>query len=94
MSENLSGEAEALMNNEAFVSALNSARQQCITAAMGCGVADDEGRRRYLDAAKNVDKIRGHLVALIQSAKTGESVDPANFYEERAKRRFAFFNKD
>jgi hypothetical protein len=86
-------EARSLLNNEAFVAALESARAQAITAAMMCDARDDDGRRRYLDAARIVDRVAGHLNALVQAAKTGEGVDPADFYEERAKQRFALFRK-
>lgn len=94
----IEGEANSLMNNEAFVAALGSARSQAITAAMMCDPKDDEGRRRYLDAARTVDRVAGHLYALIQAAKSGkdadEAVKVADFYEERAKSRFlAFLNK-
>lgn len=81
----IEGEAKSLMNNEAFVEALEAARKQAITAAMMCDTKDDEGRRRYLDAARTVDKVRGHLNALIQAAKTGDDTNVADFYEERAK---------
>jgi hypothetical protein len=86
-------EARALLNNEAFVAALESARTQVITAAMMCDARDDDGRRRYLDAARIVDRVAGHLNALVQASKTGDGVDPADFYEERAKQRFALFRK-
>ena len=86
-------EARALLNNEAFVGALESARAQVIAAAMMCEARDDEGRRRYLDAARIVDRVGGHLNALVQAAKSGEDVNAADFYEERAKQRFALFRK-
>lgn len=89
----IEGEAKSLMTNEAFVAALDSARAQAITAAMMCDAKDDDGRRRYLDVARIVDKVGGHLNALIQAAKTGAVVEAADFYEERAKQRFAFFRK-
>ena len=84
----IEGEAKSRMSNEAFVAALDSARASAMTAAMMCDGKDDEGRRRYLDAARTVDKVRGHLQALIQASKTGEQVDASVFYEERAKNRF------
>lgn len=84
--------AKALMNNPAFRDALESAQQSCINAAMACDVKDDEGRRRFLDAAKIVGKVASHLAALIQAAKTGDEVDHASFYEERARSRWALFN--
>lgn len=89
----IEAEAKSLMNNPAFVEALDSARKQAITAAMMCAVEDDNGRRRYLDAARIVDKVAGHLNALILASKTGEDVVPADFYEERAKARFALFTR-
>lgn len=85
--------ANALMNNPAFVEALESARSQAITAAMMCDTRDDDGRRRYLDAARIVDRVAGHLNALVSASKSGAVVDPADFYEERAKQRFALFRK-
>jgi hypothetical protein len=88
----ITAEAKALMNNEAFVEALESCRKQAMNAALACGIDNDEGRRRYLDAVRTVDKVQGHLAALI-SADTPEEVNPADFYEERAKRRFAFLGK-
>lgn len=86
-------EAKGLMNNPAFVEALAAARRQAIAAAMMCDVKDDDGRRRYLDAARIVDKVAGHLNALIQASKTGADVNAADYYEERAKQRFALFRK-
>ena len=87
----LAAEAKALLNNEAFVAALETARRQAIAAAMGCAVSDDDGRRRYLDAARTVDRLAGHLNALVVSAKSGEEVDPSQFYEDQARRRWSFF---
>lgn len=80
----IEGEAKSLMNNEAFVAALDAARKQAIASAMMCAIDDDNGRRRYLDAARVVDKVAGHLNALIIASKTGETVKAPDFYEERA----------
>jgi len=89
----LSADAAALMNNEAFKAAIESAQRDCINAAMTCDPKDDDGRRRFLDAAKTAAKVVAHLQALIVATGTGEVVDPDKFYEERAKRRFAFLSK-
>lgn len=86
-------DARALLNNPAFVAALDAARAQAVRAAMMCDARDDEGRRRYLDAARIVDRVAGHLNALVQAEKSGAEVEPADYYEERAKQRFAFFRK-
>ena len=66
----IEAEARALLNNEAFVAALDAARAQSIAAAMACDVRDDEGRRRYLEAARIVARVAGHLNALVQASKT------------------------
>ena len=84
----IEAEAKGLMGNAAFVEALDKARAQAIASAMACDVRDHDGRRRFLDAARVVDKVQGHLNALILSAKTGDEVDPNDFYKERAKNRF------
>ena len=89
----IEGEARGLLNNPAFVAALDAARTQVIWAAMMCAAHDDEGRRRYLDAARTVDKVAGHLNALVQAEKSGAEVEPADFYEERARQRFALFRR-
>lgn len=89
----IEGEAKSLMTNEAFVAATDAARTQVIRAAMMCDPKDDEGRRRYLDAARTVERVVGHLNALIQASRIGEDVDPADYYEERAKARFALFTR-
>lgn len=89
MSDDIAGEAAYLMNNPAFVQALESAQKQCVNAAMACDIRDDEGRRRFLDAAKNVGRIASHLMALIQATKTGEVVEISDYYETRAKAHWA-----
>lgn len=78
----LTADAKYLMNNEAFVEALESAKRQALTAALACDVRDDEGRRRYLDAIRTVDKVRGHLAAL---ATTTDTDNVADFYEDRQR---------
>lgn len=88
-----SGEAKALMNNPAFVGALETARRQAITAAMACDPTDDEGRRRYLDAAKTVDRVAAHLAALIVADKTGGDADPATYYQDQARKRWTFLSR-
>lgn len=84
----IESEAKALMNNEAFVSALNACQQYHLNQAMACDAKDDHGRRVHLEHAKDVNRIVGHLNALIQASKTGEEVVESNFYEERARKRF------
>lgn len=79
----LTQEAKYLMNNEAFSQSLENCRQQAMTAALACDVKDDEGRRRYLDAIRTVDKVRAHLTALAMVPE--EPTNVADFYEERAK---------
>jgi len=80
----IEGEAKSLMTNEAFLEALKKAKDANIGAALRCKPRDDLGRWKYLEAAKIVDGVAAHLHALIIAAKTGDAVDPANFYEERA----------
>ncbi|MGE3336040.1 MAG: hypothetical protein AB7I36_20580 [Rhodospirillaceae bacterium] len=92
MSE-LSGEVKALMNNAAFVAALDGARRQAISAAMACDPKDDEGRRRYLDAARTVDRVAAHLSALVAADKTGAEPDPATYYQDQARKRWAFLGR-
>lgn len=89
----LTGDAKALMNNAAFTAAIEAIRRQTIAAAMGCDPKDDEGRRRYLDAARTVDRVIAHLSALIVAGKTGEGADAATYYEDQARRRWAFLNR-
>ncbi len=89
----LSGEAKALMNNAAFAAALEAARRQTIAAAMACDPKDDEGRRRYLDAARTVDRVTGHLAALVAAATTGAAPDPATYYQDQARKRWAFLSR-
>ena len=86
-------EAKWLMNNEAFKHVVESARSDLIAKAMACSPRNDEGRRRYLDAAKTVDRLVSHLNALILASKTGEEVEPATYYEEEAKKRWAFLRQ-
>ena len=88
----ISAEAKYLMNNEAFIAALENAKQQAMSAALACNIADDQGRRRYLDAVRTVDKVRAHIAALMAAAKP-EDVDVTDFYVERAKSRWAAFLK-
>jgi hypothetical protein len=89
----LSGEAKALMNNAAFVAAVDAARRQLIAAAMACDPKDDEGRRRYLDAAKTVDRVMAHLAALVAADKTESEPDPATYYQDQARKRWAFLSR-
>lgn len=87
----IEGEAKSLMNNEAFVKAIADCQQWHLNKAMTCGLKDDEGRRRHLQHAKDVNKIVGHLNALIVATKTGDEVDPDQFYAERAAKRWTAF---
>lgn len=86
----LSQEAKYLMNNPAFQSALSEARRQALAAAMGCDAKDDEGRRRYLDAVRTVDKVSGHIVALMQSEALPDD-KTVTFYEDQAQSRYSKF---
>jgi len=88
----ISAEAQALMNNEAFKQALEVAQQQYIKAAMSCDLKDDEGRRLNLSAARIVAHVAAHLAALASTTDASATEIP-DFYEERAKRRFAFLGK-
>ena len=89
----LTGEAKALMSNTAFVAALDAARRQSIAAAMACDPKDDEGRRRYLDAAKTVDRVAAHLAALVAAGKSGDEPDPATYYQDQARKRWTFLSR-
>lgn len=82
-----SQDAKYLVNNPAFVKALDTARQQAMTAALGCDVKDDEGRRRYLDAVRTVDKVRTHIHSLAHAPESPVEVE--DIYQERAKARFS-----
>ena len=81
------------MSNEAFVQALEACQKYHINKAMACGPKDDNGRRIHLEHAKNVNRIAGHLNALLVAAKSGDEVSPDDFYKERANKVFALFNK-
>jgi hypothetical protein len=89
----LEGEAKALMNNEAFVQALNACQQYHLNQAMTCDAKDDHGRRVHLEHAKNVNRIVGHLNALIQASKTGQEVDHENYYQEQARKKWGFLSR-
>lgn len=89
----IEGEAKSLMNNEAFVKATESVRTWNINRALSCKQRDDEGRRRYLEAAKIVDSVVAHINAQITAAKSGDTVDPSTFYEERARGFLALLNR-
>lgn len=88
MSEDLTADAKYLMNNPAFVQALASCQQHHINHAMSCEAKDDHGRRVHLEHAKNVNRIVGHLNALIAAAKSNETVDHDSFYQDQAKKRW------
>jgi hypothetical protein len=89
----LGQEATYLMGNEAFVHVTKSARDALIAKAMACSAQNDEGRRRYLDAAKTVDRVVSHLNALVAASKTGKEVDVSTFYEDQARERFKLFRR-
>lgn len=89
----LSGEAKALLANAAFAAAVESARRQLLAAAMACDARDDDGRRRYLDAARTVDRVVGHLGALAAADETAAGVDPSTYYQDQARRRWALFSR-
>lgn len=84
----LSAEANSLMKNPAFVHVLEAAQRDLVTQAMNCDGDDDAGRKFYLHMAKEVGKIANHLAALLVASKTEETANAADFYEERAKKRF------
>lgn len=83
----LTQDAKYLMNNEAFNKALDTVRQQALTAALACDVKDDLGRWRYLDSIRTVDKTRAHIAALAADPTT-ELVE-TDFYTEKSKSVFA-----
>jgi len=83
----VAAEAKYLMNNHAFVAALNEAKRQTLAAALACDEKDDQGRRRYLDAWRTVDKVAAHLNALMATDKPKDE-DVSSFYEDQAKRRW------
>lgn len=89
----IESDAKFLMSNEAFVQAIESVQKYHMNKAMACGPKDDHGRRIHLEHAKNVNRISGHLNALLTAAKSGEEVNPDDFYKERANKVFALFNK-
>lgn len=82
--EVLAREAKALASNPAFVSALDSARTQVIEAAIACDAKDDDGRKRFLDAAKTVSRVKAHILALAASPP-GTVVELSDYYTERQK---------
>lgn len=84
----LEGTARALLNNEAFKDAIEKTQQAYLNAAMNCGIKDDDGRRLNLSAARIVGQIAAHLAALA-TEKGGEVIELPDFYEERARKRFA-----
>lgn len=81
--EVLARESKALAANPAFLAALDSARSQVINAAIACDAKDDDGRRRYLDAAKTIAHVKAHILTL--AADPGQVVDVSNYYVEKQK---------
>ena len=93
MSDDVTADAKYLMNNAAFVQAVKSCQEWHINEAMKCDPKDDHGRRVHLEHAKNVNRIVGHINALIQAAKTNETVDHESYYQEQARRRWGMFSR-
>lgn len=85
----LPAEAKTLMGNEAFKACVESARKYHIDKAMNCSPSNDLGRRHHLALAKDIDGIVSHLTALVAAVKTGEEVDPDNYYIAQAKARWS-----
>jgi len=88
----LSGGAGLLMANEAFAHVVKEAREWQINKALACDPKDDDGRRKYLDAAKTVDRVVSHLEALM-AVPVEEQADPTTYYQDQAKKRWAFLSK-
>jgi hypothetical protein len=74
----IEGEAKSLLNNEAFLAALEYCRGAAIQGAMTCDAKDDHGRRVYLDAAKTVDRVKAFLAA--QLASKGTPVEISDYF--------------
>lgn len=89
----LGGEAKQLLNNEMLTEAFNSVRNQAIKAALDAHPREDDLRRRLLDAANTVDKVRAHLMAVIQAEEsanqTAESVKVEDYYVTRARQAWS-----
>lgn len=86
-------EAKAILNNVAFIAAVDSVRADLITKAMNCSPQNDTGRRRYLDAAKTVDRVVSHLNAVVIAAKSGDEVDTSTYYQDEAAKRWGVFQR-
>lgn len=84
----LTSHAKELMNNEAFKDAVAKTQQAYLSAAMACSLTDDDGRRLNLSAARITSAIASHIAALA-SDKGGNVIELPDFYEERAKARYA-----
>lgn len=83
--------AKHLMANPVFMEAFESAKKQAVDAALMCGPRDDDLRRRYLDAANVVDRVRTHIIAIASMGE--EKVRPEDYYKDTAAERFkALFN--
>lgn len=81
-------EAKSLMNNEAFVEAMEKAREVLIAQAMKCDPRDDLMRFRYLQSAKDIDALKAFLNAVIVDDGS-DAPNPENYYTDKQKPRLA-----
>ncbi len=51
------------------------------------------GHGRSSAAARTVDRVTAHLSALVIAEKVDESVDPATYYQDQARKRWAFLSR-
>ena len=88
----LTGEAKQLLNNETLTAAFDAVRTQAIGAALAAKPHEDEFRRRCLDAANTVDRVRSHLAAVIQAQQsadeTAKMAQVEDFYRTQAQARW------
>lgn len=83
-------EASAVLENEAFKTAMSSIKGAVLEQWKTCPIRDREGQVLLLQLAKLTDKFEGVLIGMIENGKLAQNkLDLNDIRDESASRRWA-----
>ena len=81
-------EASAVLDNEAFKSAISSMKAEVLSQWKSCPIRDREGQVLLLQLAKLTDKFESILVGMIENGKLAQNrIELNEIRDESASRR-------
>ena len=82
-------EASAVIDNEAFKSAINSMKTEVLSQWKQCPIRDREGQALLLQLAKLTDKFESILVGMVENGKLAQSkIDLNELRDEHPARKW------